>query len=143
MENIHFVGEWLDCSAPDASLIDPRIVRTRCAAHVARRHLPIRHEYFATLAPDGVIGVMVGSGLAVVLRTLPPRRRVKADLFVREAAGISAAIDIFDRLRDDFRPLRASLYRAQSRDDAAWCGARRAPCAPTEVFFSRSARRAC
>lgn len=141
MKNIHFVGEWFDCRADNALLSDPHAIQTRCMAHIARRHLPIRYEYFTVTAADGVIGAMTGNGIHMVVRSFPQQRSVMADLYVDECdhAEIAAAMQVFDGLRDDFRPMRALLHRVQ-RDGQALPVQGRTPRKPTEVFLMKPAR---
>lgn len=143
MKNIHFIGEWFECRAPHALLADPQAIQVRCMEHVARRHLPISYEHFTMATTDGVIGAMTGNGIHIVLRTFPSRSGVIADLFVDqgEPAEISAAIRVFDGLRDEFRPMRALLHRVQP-DGQALPKQGRTPRAPTEVFLSKPIRRA-
>lgn len=143
MKNIHFIGEWLDCRAPKTVLGDPRAIQARCMEHVARRHLPIGYQHFTRAATDGVIGAMTGTDIHIVLRTFPRDDSVIADLFIHQGdpAEISAAMQVFDGLRDEFRPLRALLHRAQ-RDGHALPVQGRTPRAPTEVFLPKQVRRA-
>jgi hypothetical protein len=141
MKNIHFIGEWFDCRASKSVLADPLAIQALCMAHVARRHLPISYEHF-TISRDGVMGAMTGKDLHIVLRTLPSDQVVMADLFVDqgEPAQISTAMQVFDGLRDEFRPMRALLHRVQA-DGQPLPARGRTPRAPTEVFL-RPARRA-
>ncbi len=138
MMNIHFVGEWFDCCAPEALLMDPEAVRTHCELLVARRHLPIRYGHFTTTAAQGVIGAMTGNGIHLVVCTFAERNAVTADLFVEESepAEIAAAMQVFHGLRDAFRPLRALLHRVQP-DGLALPVRGRTPCKPTEVFATK------
>ncbi|RUL72982.1 S-adenosylmethionine decarboxylase [Dyella choica] len=142
MKNIHFVGEWFDCCATKALLTSPQAIQAHCAALVARRHLPIRYEHFTPTEQDGVIGAMTGNGIHLVLRTFPRRDAVIADLFVAqcEAAEITAAMQVFNGLRDEFRPLRALLHRVQ-RDGQSLPVQGRTPRKPTEVFLAKPVRR--
>lgn len=142
MKNIHFVGEWFDCRAPKSVLADPSAIQALCLAHIARRHLPIGYEHF-TLASDGVMGAMTGKDIHIVLRTFPHHEVVMADLYVDqdEPAQISAAMQVFDDLRDEFRPMRALLHRVQ-RDGQPLPARSRTPRGPTEVFSSGTVRRA-
>jgi hypothetical protein len=135
MKKIHFTGEWFDCRAPQNMLSDPQAIQARCNAHMARRHLPISYEHFTIAESGGVMGAMTGHGIHIVLRAFPDSHTVKADLYADQGshAEISAAMQVFDGLRDEFRPMRALLHRVQ-------CDARplpaqgRTPRAPTEVF---------
>ena len=142
MKNIHFVGEWFDCSASQVLLNDPQSVQAHCMAQVARRHLPIRYEHFTADGSGGVIGAITGNGIHLVMRTFPRRDTVVADLFVEqcETAQISAAMQVFDGLRDEFRPMRALLHRVQ-RDGQSLPVQGRTPRAPTEVFRLKQIRR--
>lgn len=142
MKSIHFVGEWFDCRTPKIVLADPQAIQTRCMEHVARRHLPISYEHFTMGAADGVIGAMTGKDIHIVLRTFPGRNAVVADLFVDqgEPSEISVAMQVFDGLRDEFRPMRALLHRMQ-RDGQALPVQGRTPRAPTEVFSLKQVRR--
>jgi hypothetical protein len=135
MKNIHFVGEWLDCHAPKRVLSDPQAVQARCMAHVARRHLPISYAHFTVAESDGVMGAMTGNGIHLVVRTFPDRHAVMADLYVDQGdhAEVCAAVQVFDGLRDEFRPMRALLHRVQ-RDGRPLPAQGRTPRAPTEVF---------
>jgi hypothetical protein len=143
MKNIHFVGEWFDCRASKTMLSDPRAIQARCMEHVARRHLPISYDYFTVAACDGVIGAMTGNDIHIVVRTFPHQNTVVADLFADrgEHPEITAAMQVFDGLRDEFRPMRALLHRVQ-RDGQVLSAQGRTPRAPTEVFLSKPARRA-
>ncbi|GFZ96559.1 S-adenosylmethionine decarboxylase [Dyella caseinilytica] len=143
MKNIHFIGEWFDCRTPNSVLSDPQAIQTRCMEHIARRHLPIRYDYFTTAASHGVIGAMTGKDIHIVLRTFPHHDSVIADLFVDQGdhSQISAAMQVFDGLRDEFRPMRALLHRVQ-RDGQALLVQGRTPRSPTEVFLLKPARRA-
>ncbi|MFC3650779.1 S-adenosylmethionine decarboxylase [Dyella humi] len=142
MKNIHFVGEWFDCCAPKTLLTDAQAIQTHCMAHVARRHLPILYEHFTSTALDGVIGAITGNGIHLVVRTFPRRDAVIADLFVAdgESADITAAMQVFNGLRDEFRPLRALLHRVQ-RDGQSLPVQGRTPRNPTEVFLTKPVRR--
>jgi hypothetical protein len=143
MKNIHFVGEWFDCRASGTLLSDPRAIQARCMEHVARRHLPISYDYFTGAACDGVIGAMSGKDMHIVVRTFPTDGTVVADLFVEqgEDSEVNAAMQVFDGLRDEFRPMRALLHRVQ-RDGQALPVQGRTPRAPTEVFSMKPRRRA-
>jgi hypothetical protein len=143
MKNIHFVGEWFDCRAPKSVLADPLAIQARCLEHIARRHLPISYEHFTVTTSDGVIGAMTGKDIHIVLRTFPDRHAVKADLFVDQGdpVEINAAMQVFDGLRDEFRPMRALLHRVQ-RDGQSLPVQGRTPRKPTEVFLSKPLRRA-
>lgn len=142
MKNIHFVGEWLDCCAPKTLLTDAQAIQTHCMAHISRHHLPIRYEYFTVAALDGVIGAMTRNDIHLIVRTFPRRDAVIADLFVAESepADIAAAMQVFNGLRDEFRPLRALLHRVQ-RDGQSLPVQGRTPCKPTEVFLTKPLRR--
>ncbi|MBB3228522.1 hypothetical protein FHW69_003164 [Luteibacter sp. Sphag1AF] len=141
MKNIHFIGEWFDCDVARHVLADPRAIQARCMRHVTRRHLPISYDYFTLNATHGVIGAMTGNGIHVVLRTVPDTSIVKADLFVSQGdtATISAAMQLFDGIRDEFRPMRALLHRVGNTPAANAQG--RTPRAPTEVLRLSQARR--
>jgi hypothetical protein len=142
MKNIHFVGEWFDCRAPQSALSDPQAIQACCMRHVARRHVPISYEFFTETASDGVIGAMTGKDIHLIVRTFPDRGAVMADLFVEHGdhAEISAAMQVFDGLRDEFRPLRALLHRVQG--DGQMLSVRgRTPRAPTEVFAPKQVQR--
>jgi S-adenosylmethionine decarboxylase len=143
MKSIHFVGEWFDCHVSKIVLADPQAIHARCMEHIARRHLPISYEHFTMGITDGVIGAMTGRDVHIVLRTFPRDSAVTADLFVDqgEPAQISSAMQVFDGLRDEFRPLRALLHRVQ-RDGQALPAQGRIPRAPTEVLMSKPLRRA-
>jgi hypothetical protein len=143
MKNIHFVGEWFDCRASKTLLSDPCAIQARCMEHVARRHLPISYEHFTVNALDGVIGAMTGKDIHIIMRTFPDRSTVIADLFVEQGdhVEINAAMQVFDGLRDEFRPMRALLHRVQ-RDGQPLPTQGRTPRAPTEVFSSKPMRRA-
>jgi hypothetical protein len=141
MKNIHFVGEWFDCRAAKSVLSDPQAIQARCLEHIARRHLPINYEYFTVAAADGVIGAMTGKGIHIVLRSFPQHSTVVADLYVDQGdhAEITAAMQVFDGLRDEFRPMRALLHRVQ-RDGQPLPAQGRTPRKPTEVFLVKPAR---
>jgi hypothetical protein len=142
MKNIHFVGEWLDCCAPRTLLIDAQAIQALCMAHVSRRHLPIRYEYFIPAARDGVIGALTGNDIHLIVRTFPCRDAVIADLFVAESepADLAAAMQVFNGLRDEFRPLRALLHRMQ-HDGQSLPVQGRTPRKATEVFLTKPLRR--
>jgi hypothetical protein len=141
MKNIHFVGEWFDCRAPKSVLADPLAIQSRCMQHVARRHLPISYGHFTAAGGDSVIGAMTGQNIHLVLRTFPQRDVVQADLFVDhcEPEQISAAMQLFDGLRDEFRPTRALLHRVQQDGQPSFVRGR-TPRAPTEVLLKNPAR---
>jgi hypothetical protein len=143
MKNIHFVGEWFDCRTSKAVLSHPQTIQALCMEHIAKRHLPIRYEYFTHAEGDEVIGAMTGNDIHIVLRTFPRHGTVIADLFVEqgEHSQVSAAMQVFDGLRDEFRPMRALLHRAQ-RDGRSLPVQGRTPRGPTEVFMHKPARRA-
>jgi hypothetical protein len=143
MKNIHFVGEWFDCRASKTVLSNPQAIQARCMEQVARRHLPISYEYFTNGVGNEVIGAMTGKDIHIVLRTFPRHGTVIADLYVDEGDHnqISAAMQVFDGLRDQFRPMRALLHRVQ-RDGQSLPVQGRTPRAPTEVFMQKPARRA-
>ncbi|WP_266157625.1 hypothetical protein [Dyella silvatica] len=147
MKSIHFVGEWFECRAPAGVLADPQAIQARCMQYIAGRHLPISYAHFTTSASDGVIGAMTGKGIHLVLRTFPRDNTVIADLHAdqEEAAEISAAMRVFDSLRDEFRPMRALLHRVQPCGQAlvgaTLPGQGRTPRAPTEVLMSTPLRR--
>jgi S-adenosylmethionine/arginine decarboxylase-like enzyme len=143
MKNIHFIGEWFECRASRTTLSSPQAIHARCMEQLARRHLPIRYQHFTPTESGGVIGSMTGRDIHIVLRTFPDQDMVKADLFVYQGdhSEISAAMQVFDNLRDEFRPMRALLHRAQ-RDGQPLPARGRTPRAPTEVFLSKPVRRA-
>jgi hypothetical protein len=143
MKNIHFVGEWFECRVPKSVLSNPQTIHARCMEHVARRHLPISYEYFTAATRDEVIGAMTGKDIHIVLRTFPHHNTVIADLFVDQGdhSQITAAMQVFDGLRDEFRPMRALLHRVQ-RDGQSLPVQGRTPRSPTEVFMQKPARRA-
>jgi hypothetical protein len=141
MKNIHFVGEWFDCRVAKSVLSDPQAIQARCLEHIARRHLPISYEHFTSAAGDGVIGAMTGKDIHIVIRSFPRRDTVIADLFVEHGdhAEITAAMQVFDGLRDEFRPMRALLHRVQ-RDGQSLPVQGRTPRKPTEVFLVKPVR---
>jgi hypothetical protein len=143
MKNIHFVGEWFNCRASSVLLSDPLAIQARCMEHMARRHLPISYDYFTAAASGGVIGAITGNDIHIVVRTFPADGNVIADLFADrgECPEINAAMQVFDGLRDEFRPMRALLHRVQ-RDGQVLPLQGRTPRAPTEVFSMKPLRRA-
>lgn len=138
MKNIHFAGEWFECRTPQSVLSDPQATKTCCLEYMARRHLAIDYEYFTDAAFNGVIGAVIGKHVHIIVRTFPHCGTVRAELFVEEGpyAEMSTAIQVFDGLRDEFRPTRALLHRKQRRD-APLPVQGRTPRAPTEVFLGR------
>lgn len=142
MKNIHFVGEWFDCCATEALIMNPEAIHTHCEVLMTRSHLPIRYGHFTAKATLGVMGAMTGNGIHLVVRTFPERKAVTADLFVKESepAKIAAAMQVFHGLRDAFRPLRALLHRIQP-DGQTLPVQGRTPCKPTEVFLPKPVSR--
>lgn len=137
MKNIRFTGEWFGCRAPRSGLSDPAIVQACCVARLAQRYQPIRYAHF-TATSNGVIGAITDANIHLVLRTFPDRCGVTANLFVDQddPAHVNAAIEVFDDLRDAFRPMHALLQRVQSSSQPSTFYGRVAR-APTEVFFER------
>lgn len=141
MKNIHFTGEWFDCHTPKTMLSDSQAIKTCCLKYMARRHLPISYEYFTDAAFNGVIGTMTGRDVHIIVRTFPLCSTVKAELFVEEGtyAEIGTAMQVFDGLRDEFRPMRALLHRKPCCGQP-WPAQGRLPRSPTEVFLPRPQR---
>lgn len=111
--------------------------------YIACRHLPISYAHFTSAIGGGVIGAMTGKDIHLVLRTFPRDGTVIADLYAEpgEASEISAAMRVFDNLRDEFRPMRALLHRVLPYESML-SGQGRTPRAPTEVLMSKPLRRA-
>lgn len=143
MNTIHFVGEWFDCSAPKALLSDPQAIQAHCVKHLARRRLPVSYEYFTTSHGGGVIGAVSCAGMHLVLCTFPHRQTVTANLYVDdgESATLGSVVQIFDCLRDEFRPLRA-LFRRVQKDTRPSSSRGRTPRSPTEMFAQKPLPRA-
>jgi len=143
MKSIHFIGEWFDCRAPASVLSDPQAIKARCREQITGRHLPISYAHFAQAAADGVIGAMTGKDIHLVLRTFPHENTVMADLYLHQGdpLDISAAMRVFNGLRDGFRPMRALLHRVHPNDQRP-SRQGRTPRAPTEVLMSKPSRRA-
>lgn len=143
MKSIHFVGEWFDCRVPTHALAEPQTIQARCLEQIACRHLPVSYQHFTRTAAGGVIGTMVGKDIHLVVRSFPADNAVIADLHVQrmEVSEISAAMRVFDGLRDAFRPMRALLHRVPPQGQRP-CTQGRAPRAPTEVWMAKASVRA-
>jgi S-adenosylmethionine/arginine decarboxylase-like enzyme len=137
MNNTHFIGEWFDCRIPAMALADPAMIQMLCAKHATRRCVPVVYEHFTTSTEAGVIGAVTANGMHLVVRTFPRHSSVIVDLFVGQDPATSAvtAMQVFDDLRDDLRPMRALLHRVQQGTAEPSHHGGRTPTSPTEVLI--------